>query len=208
MWLTVFAFYFIYFQYYLEVAKQRALGPRGEPVVLLRSEDWKNPSISISCLITLDPANPVFITGVENRGNTQYDFLDFIKLAIANGYLVRGDYLILDNATVHLGNDIYGELLTVLKNAGVQIRYLPTYSPELNPAELVFANVKRWIREYANPSWPLWKKIVVSFSLIDNELLKKLYNKSLSGHYFRCHYLLLLLLLNTILPFSFFSHFY
>ena len=44
-----------------------------------------------------------------------------------------------DNAAVHTAANIQDFLLRVVEEWGVEIKFLPTYSPELNPCELVFA---------------------------------------------------------------------
>ena len=53
-----------------------------------------------------------------------------------------------DNAAVHHGYDSAAVLKDILTVFGVTIVYLPVYSPELNPCELVFNVVKRYIREH------------------------------------------------------------
>jgi transposase len=56
--------------------------------------------------------------------------------------LKRGDVLILDNATAH--HDPRVRLLT--EAAGIQLLYLPPYSPDFNPIEPAWALVKKVIR--------------------------------------------------------------
>jgi transposase len=65
---------------------------------------------------------------------------------VTNGVLSSGDYLVCDNAKIHAAEIIIDELEGLLKSNGIQIIYLPTYSPELNPAELVFAKSKHYLR--------------------------------------------------------------
>lgn len=56
-----------------------------------------------------------------------------------------GDTLILDNLTTHKVHGI-GQILS---NRGVNLRYLPPYSPDLNPIELAFAKLKAHMRQAA-----------------------------------------------------------
>jgi len=105
--------------------------------------------------------------------------LYFISSCIANGYLKEGDYLICDNATVHGGLDSIGILKDILATTYISLRYLPSYSPELNPAELGFMKVKRQLRESRNQEVPLWFDIAAAFSLITHEDLVKFYLKCL-----------------------------
>jgi len=61
--------------------------------------------------------------------------------------LQPGDVLVLDNAQVHKANGIRDMLLALLVARNVRLIYMPTYSPELSPCELVFAQSKRYLRD-------------------------------------------------------------
>ena len=37
----------------------------------------------------------------------------------------------------------------VIEAAGAELRYLPAYSPDLNPIEQLFAKIKAWLRKAA-----------------------------------------------------------
>ena len=51
--------------------------------------------------------------------------------------------MVLDNASIH-HLDAVIELITV---AGALVRFLPPYSPDLNPIEEVFSKIKAFIKE-------------------------------------------------------------
>ena len=76
----------------------------------------------------------IFITGKINS-NDQLGFLKFVFQAIEANYLKRGDFLICDNCNVriHGGIETFSVLDGLLKFVGIQLVYLPAYSPELNP---------------------------------------------------------------------------
>lgn len=57
--------------------------------------------------------------------------------------LEPGTVIILDNWTVHYGADVKD----LVETAGCQLLYLPTYSPEFNPIEHLFAKVKTFIKQ-------------------------------------------------------------
>jgi transposase len=59
--------------------------------------------------------------------------------------LREGDTLILDNLSTHKIQNV-GRLLWA---RGVRVRYLPPYSPDLNPIELAFAKLKAHLRQAA-----------------------------------------------------------
>lgn len=52
--------------------------------------------------------------------------------------------IILDNCSIHHG-DVVRQLIA---EAGHQIEYLPPYSPDLNPIEMTFHNLKQWLRSH------------------------------------------------------------
>jgi transposase len=66
--------------------------------------------------------------------------------ACESGVLVADDYLIVDNAAVHHGDDSAELVATLLGTFGVELVFLPAYSPGLNPCELVFYLPKREVR--------------------------------------------------------------
>jgi len=59
--------------------------------------------------------------------------------------LQQGDTLILDNLATHKVQRV-GQILS---DRGVGLRYLPPYSPDLNPIELAFAKLKAHLRQAA-----------------------------------------------------------
>ena len=52
--------------------------------------------------------------------------------------------LILDNCSIHY----IEETLTLLRPSGIFVIYLPPYSPDLNPIELTFSYIKRYLQEH------------------------------------------------------------
>jgi isftu1 transposase len=53
-----------------------------------------------------------------------------------------GDYVVLDNASIHKGSEVY----EIAEMFGINIIYLPPYSPDLNPIEKVWAHFKNVLR--------------------------------------------------------------
>jgi transposase len=71
-------------------------------------------------------------------------FLVYLQRVLAP-CLHPGDTLILDNLTTHKVQGI-GQILS---DRGVSLRYLPPYSPDLNPIEQAFAKLKAHLRQAA-----------------------------------------------------------
>lgn len=64
----------------------------------------------------------------------------FLKDLLPN--LEQGSILVLDNWTVHHGSDIK----KLVDSYACQLRYLPAYSPDFNPIELVFSKIKAFVK--------------------------------------------------------------
>lgn len=56
----------------------------------------------------------------------------------------RGSVIILDNASFHRKK----ELKKLAKEAGCKVIFLPPYSPDLNPIEKVWANLKKFLKNH------------------------------------------------------------
>jgi len=158
-----------------DVFKRRGLAPIGEPLILIQQADFRD-TYSYSCMTALDMDQPLFLTGRTNS-NDQVDFIKFLVLAVEAGYLKQGDILVCDNARIH-GGSATVEILEALRQlTGFQLVYLPAYSPEFNPCELVFMKVKRYLREYRTSSIPLWVDIVAAFATVSQHNVVSFYNK-------------------------------
>jgi hypothetical protein len=70
------------------------------------------------------------------RTNKAMDFFSCVIDMVETGALVTGDVLVLDNARIHWAYAIQAPLINFLYLVGVQLMFLPTYSPELNPCEV------------------------------------------------------------------------
>lgn len=105
------------------------------------------------------------------------DFLKFIIQAVAEGYLQEGNILICDNASVHGSQDTLSLLYPLLDRMKIKLKFLPAYSPELNPIELVFMKVKRYLREYRTPQLSLWTDIGIAFGTVQWIDIFRFYSK-------------------------------
>jgi hypothetical protein len=57
--------------------------------------------------------------------------------------------VIMDNATQHHSDRV----CELIENTGARIIYLPPYSPDLNPIELMFGNYKMALKRHHNLDW-------------------------------------------------------
>lgn len=54
-----------------------------------------------------------------------------------------GDILVMDNLSAHKDRQALG----LLESAGVKVRFLPAYSPDYNPIELMWSKIKALLRK-------------------------------------------------------------
>ena len=70
--------------------------------------------------------------------------------------LNAGDIVICDNLPAHK----VAEVQTIIESHGATMKYLPPYSPDLNPIEQVFAKLKALLRKVAERSYQkLWQTV-------------------------------------------------
>ena len=73
--------------------------------------------------------------------------------------LRRGDIVIMDNVNVHKGAGVR----EAIENARATLRYLPRYSPDLNPIEMPFSQFKAFMRKAAKRTVPRLRRAIRSF---------------------------------------------
>jgi transposase len=101
-----------------------------------REERWSIlPALSITGLLP----DPLIIQGSV----TKEVFIWWLVNKVIP-FMPPGSILIMDNAPIHhnLGLD------ELLQERRIQLKYLPPYSPDFNPIELVFNTVKAWVRRH------------------------------------------------------------
>jgi transposase len=59
--------------------------------------------------------------------------------------LSQGDVVVMDNLSSHMG----AKIEQLIKAAGATLRYLPPYSPDMNPIEKAFSKLKAFLRKIA-----------------------------------------------------------
>ncbi|MCT4635563.1 MAG: transposase [Rickettsiales bacterium] len=86
--------------------------------------------------------------GSSNIQNKDLCYLKLAELfeAWVDQFLVKdlqvGRVVIVDNASFHKS----AKIRESIENAGCKLVFLPSYSPDLNPIEKFWVNMKRWIK--------------------------------------------------------------
>jgi transposase len=58
----------------------------------------------------------------------------------------KNSVLILDNARIHHN----AEWIELVEGLGGRVEFLPPYSPDFNPIELAFCQIKMWLKRHYN----------------------------------------------------------
>ena len=115
-------------------------GPIGERVIgRVPFAAWKTLTF-VAALRSDGMTAPMVIRGAMN-GET---FLAYVEQCLAPT-LARGDIVVMDNVSSHKVDGVREAIEAV----GATLRYLPPYSPDLNPIELSFSVLKAFLRKFA-----------------------------------------------------------
>jgi len=82
-------------------------------------------------------------------------FVEYIRQCLGPT-LKPGDIVVMDNLPAHKRDQIR----EIIQAAGAELRYLPPYSPDLNPIEQAFSKLKAHLRKAQERSIDrLWRRI-------------------------------------------------
>ena len=98
--------------------------------------------------------------GTFNRRRFHHAFVEKI-IPQLNPWPLPKSIVIMDNAKIHL----FRELEQTIHQTGARLIFLPPYSPELNPIEVLFGQLKRWIQKHANLVFPLYPERVLEVAM-------------------------------------------
>ena len=133
------------------MARRYGRAPRGERALdAVPHGRWQTTTV-VAALRAEGVVAPLVLEGAINGQS----FLAYVRQFLAPA-LRPGDVLILDN----LGSHKVAGVREAVEAAGATLRYLPSYSPDLNPLEQVFAKLKVLLRaEAARTTESLWAAI-------------------------------------------------
>ena len=95
---------------------------------------------------------------VRQRAMTGEMFLAYIEQCLVPT-LKRNDIVVMDNCRVHLPPGIW----EAIEKAWATLRYLPKYSPDLNPIEMPYSKFKAFLRKVAARTVSGLKRAIHSF---------------------------------------------
>jgi len=113
---------------------------RGERLVASIPHGHRKTSTFIGCLHESGMIAPYVLDGAVNAAL----FVAYVEQHLASA-LRSGDIVIMDNLPVHK----VARVRVAIEAVGAKLLYLPPYSPDLNPIEMVFAKLKSQLRAAA-----------------------------------------------------------
>lgn len=102
---------------------------------------WK--VITLTAAVRLDGVPEAACLAYDGATDTAF-FETYVGRCLAPA-LRPGDIVIMDNLSCHKT----AEVARLINSAGAEVRYLPAYSPDLNPIERMFSKLKQWLRSAA-----------------------------------------------------------
>ena len=122
------------------MARRYGRSPRGQPCrAAVPHGHWKT-STFIAGLRSDGIVAPLVFDGAMNAEIFRHYIGEILAPTLA-----PGDVVVMDNLPAHKGAAI-GQLIEA---RGARLLYLPAYSPDLNPIELMFAKLKHLLRSAA-----------------------------------------------------------
>ena len=134
-----------------KMARLYGWGPRSKRVIgNVPHGHWKSTTF-VGALRTTGMTAPMVVDGAMN-GEL---FLAYVRQQLLRT-LKRGDVVIMDNLSSHKG----AQVRTAIESVGAHLRFLPPYSPDLNPIELAFSKLKSKLRKAGERTIEeLWNRI-------------------------------------------------
>lgn len=150
----------------VNVSRRRRVGPPGEPLIVVDGIPLE-ARLSMTLLVGVTDVEMPFTFQLRDGSNDCWDFLRFVMSAVEGGRIGRDDVLVVDNAAIHGAAEMLPHLVGLLQSVGAEMVFLPTYSPEFNPCELVFGELKGSLRQYRHPELTFRDRITHALSHID-----------------------------------------
>lgn len=131
------------------MTRLRGRAPRGERLLAkVPHGHWKTTTL-IAALGVSGMRCSKLVDGAIDR-----EFFDAFVEDILVHELQPGDVVILDNLSSHKSE----RARRLIESRGARLEFLPPYSPDLNPIEMVFSKIKQLLRSLACRSGAsLWK---------------------------------------------------
>ena len=138
------------------IVKDRGWGIKGQKLIAQKSAKYYKRTNIIAGYV-----NKVAIAPLVFHGSCNTTLFDAWVEQFLIKELKTGQYVIMDNATFHKSK----KARELIESVGCKVIFLPPYSPDLNPIEKFWANMKLWIKNNIERSQNLYDAIVKFFQI-------------------------------------------
>lgn len=121
----------------LTICKDRGWGKKSEKLIGKRSGKYYERTNIIAGLVNNKSIAPFVFNGSCNKKLFENWVEQFLVKELKAGQIV-----VMDNAAFHKSQ----KTKELIESVGCRLIFLPPYSPDLNPIEKFWANMKRWIK--------------------------------------------------------------
>lgn len=136
------------------ICKDRGWGKKGKKLIGIKSGKYYQRTNIIAGLVNNKPIAPMVFNG---SCDTLLFEVWVEKFLIEE--LKPGQVVIMDNAAFHKSK----RTRELIESVGCRLIFLPPYSPDFNPIEKFWANMKKWIKEKITQFGELYDVLVAFF---------------------------------------------
>ena len=122
----------------MKICKDRGWGRKSEKLVAKKSGKYYERTNIIAGLVNNKSIAPMVFNGSCNS-NVFNSWVEHFLIK----ELKPGQFVVMDNAAFHRSQ----KTRELIESVGCRVIFLPPYSPDLNPIEKFWANMKRWIKQ-------------------------------------------------------------
>ena len=134
----------------LTICRDRGWGKKNEKLVGKKSGKYYERTNIIAGYVNKKSIAPMVFNGSCNTELFESWVEQFLIKELRTGQVV-----IMDNASFHKSQ----RTKELIESVGCRIIFLPPYSPDLNPIEKFWANMKRWIKNKINEFTNLYEAL-------------------------------------------------
>lgn len=140
----------------MTICKDRGWGKKSEKLIGKKSGKYYERTNIIAGLVAKNSIAPMIFNGSCNTKLFESWVEQFLIKELQIGQVV-----IMDNASFHKSP----KTIELIESVGCKVIFLPPYSPDLNPIEKFWANMKRWIKDNISNFAELYDAIQHFFQL-------------------------------------------
>ncbi len=139
----------------MTICKDRGWGKRSEKLFGKKSGKYYQRTNIIAGYVNRKSIAPMVFNGSCNTQLFETWVEQFLIKELKSGQVV-----IMDNASFHKSQ----KTKELIESVGCKVIFLPPYSPDLNPIEKFWANMKRWIKDRVTEFGQLYEAIAGFFN--------------------------------------------